>query len=925
MNNRRSFFIHQGLSSLALVLIFILLAGAWSAPARAQGSQEINITFEKHVLSNGLTVILHEDHKAPIVAFNVWYHVGSKNEKPGKTGFAHLFEHLMFNGSEHYNDDFFKALQQFGTTDINGTTNEDRTNYFETVPVSALDLVLWLESDRMGHLKGAIDQAKLDEQRGVVQNELRQYANEPYSIAEELLAKALFPAGHPYSWTVGGSIEDLDRASLQDVQDWFSSYYGPNNAVVVIAGDINPREVLEKVKKYFGSISPLPPVARHTAWVARRSGEQRQKVEDRVSQARIYLAWNIPQWGTAEADYLDLASSILGQGKNSRLYKRLVYEEQIASSISAYVDLREIAGIFFITADARPGVALDKLEQAIKEELARFLKDGPEPGELQRVRTGYLTDFIRGIEKIGGFSGKCDILARSQVFGGRPDYYQENLKHVREATPEIIKETAKKWLADGVYVLEIHPYPQLSAEKTDVDRSRRPEPSAAPPARFPQVQKASLSNGLKIILAERHTIPYVRLGLMVDAGYAADQLALPGTAYFAMQMLDEGTARRSSLQISEELALLGAELQASSALDFSYVSLGVLKENLDPALDIYADVILNPSFPQADFQRLQKIQIARIQQEKFAPTTLAIRVLPKLIFGQGHAYGNPLTGSGYEETVLKIKREDLIKFHKTWFKPNHSTLVVTGDVTMAEIKPRLEKIFKDWQPGDMPRKNLDRVSPRPRPAVYLIDKPGAPQSMVMAGLPVPSPADPDDLAMDLVNYIFGGDFVSRINMNIREEKHWSYGAFSVILPARAQRPFVAVAPVQLDKTRETILELTAEMEGMLGKKPVTREEFQNALSSKTNQLPGQWETMAAVESSLIELANFQLPDDYFQKYATRLRRLQPEDLNRAARKVLQPNSLVWVVVGDRSKVEKQLQELGLGQIVYLDGDGNLVK
>ncbi|MGB9907121.1 MAG: M16 family metallopeptidase [Candidatus Saccharicenans sp.] len=925
MNNPRNFFIHQGLNSLALVLIFIMLAGAWSVPARAQGSQEINIPFEKHVLSNGLTVILHEDHKAPIVAFNVWYHVGSKNEKPGKTGFAHLFEHLMFNGSEHYNDDFFKALQQFGTTDINGTTNEDRTNYFETVPVSALDLVLWLESDRMGHLKGAIDQAKLDEQRGVVQNELRQYANEPYSIAEELMVKALFPAGHPYSWTVGGSIEDLDRASLQDVQDWFASYYGPNNAVVVIAGDINPREVLEKVKKYFGSIPPSPPVACHTAWVARRSGELRQKVEDRVSQARLYLAWNIPQWGTAEADYLDLASSILGQGKNSRLYKRLVYEEQIASSISAYVDLREIAGIFFITADARPGVSLDKLEQAIKEELIRFLKDGPEAGELQRVRTGYLTDFIRGIEKIGGFSGKCDILARSQVFGGRPDYYQENLKHVREATPEIIKETAKKWLADGVYVLEIHPYPQLSAEKTDVDRSRRPEPAAAPPARFPQVQKASLSNGLKIILAERHTIPYVRLGLMVDAGYAADQLALPGTAYFAMQMLDEGTARRSSLQISEELALLGAELQASSALDFSYVSLGVLKENLDPALDIYADVILNPSFPQADFQRLQKIQIARIQQEKFAPTSLAIRVLPKLIFGQGHAYGNPLTGSGYEETVLKIKREDLIKFHKTWFKPNHSTLVVTGAVTMAEIKPRLEKIFKDWQPGDIPRKNLDRVSPRPRPAVYLIDKPGAPQSMVMAGLPVPSPADPDDLAMDLVNYIFGGDFVSRINMNIREEKHWSYGAFSVILPARAQRPFVAVAPVQLDKTRETILELTAEMEGMLGKKPVTREEFQNALSSKINQLPGQWETMAAVESSLIELANFQLPDDYFQKYATRLSRLQPEDLNRAARKVLQPNSLVWVVVGDRSQVEKQLQELGLGQIVYLDGDGNLVK
>lgn len=925
MNNQRNFQIQPAIRALTFLLIVVLLSGTWPTVARAQSSTDIDIAFQKHVLPNGLTVILHEDHKAPIVAFNVWYHVGSKNEKPGKTGFAHLFEHLMFNGSEHYNDDFFKALQKVGTTDINGTTNEDRTNYFETVPVPALDLVLWLESDRMGHLKAAIDQAKLDEQRGVVQNELRQYANEPYSVAEELLARALFPAGHPYSWTVGGSIEDLDRASLQDVHDWFATYYGPNNAVVVIAGDINPKEVLEKVNRYFGSIPPSPPVARHTAWVARRSGEQRQRVEDRVSQARIYLAWNIPQWGTAEADYLDLASSILGEGKNSRLYKRLVYDEQIASSVSAFVDLREIAGVFFITADVRPGVDLARLEQAIKEELVRFLKDGPEPGELERVKTGYLSNFVRGIEKIGGFSGKCDILARSQVFGGRPDYYKENLKHVREATTQVIRETAARWLSDGVYVLEIHPYPQLSASQTDVDRSRMPEPAATPEARFPEIQKAILSNGLRIILAERHTIPYVRLGLMVDAGYAADQLALPGTAYFAMQMLDEGTARRSSLQVSEELAQLGAELGASSALDFSYVSLGVLKENLDRALDIYADVILNPAFPEADFQRLKKIQIARIQQEKFAPTTLAIRVLPKLIFGEGHAYGNPLTGTGYEQTVQKITREDLKKFHQTWFKPNHSTLVVTGDITLAEIKPRLEKLFQNWRPGDIPRKNLAAVRPRSKPAVYLIDKPGAPQSMVMAGLPAPSPADPDDLAIDLMNYIFGGDFVSRINMNIRENKHWSYGAFSVILPARAQRAFIAVAPVQLDKTRETIQELTAEMEGMLGKKPVTGEEFGNALGSRVNQLPGQWETMAAVENSLVEMVNFRLPDDYFQKYAGRIRQLKIEDINRAARKVLQPASLVWVVVGDRSQVEKPLRELGLGEIVYLDGDGNPVK
>ena len=893
--------------------------------AQAKAKEVVDITFEKHVLPNGLTVILHEDHKAPIVAFNVWYHVGSKNEKPGKTGFAHLFEHLMFNGSEHYNDDFFKPLQKIGATDLNGTTNEDRTNYFETVPVSAPDLVLWLESDRMGHLKAAIDQAKLDEQRGVVQNELRQYANEPYAVAEELMAKALFPAGHPYSWTVGGSIEDLDHATLQDVHDWFSTYYGPNNAVVVIAGDINPKEVLEKVKKYFGDIPPSPPIARYATWIAKRSGETRQVAQDRVSQPRLYLAWNIPQWGSVEGNQLELAAAILGGDKNSRLYKRLVYDEQIVSSVSAFTDLREIAGLFFIMADVKPGVEVSRVEKAIREELARFLKEGPQAKELERVRATYLSNFIQGLEKVGGFSGKCDLLARSETFTGRPDYYKENLKVIREATIQDVKEVSNRWLSDGVYVLEIRPYPQLTTVKSEVDRSKMPEPQLAPMARFPQVQKATLSNGLKIILAERHTIPYVNFDLVVDAGYAADQFALPGTASLALQMLDEGTARRSSLEISEELALLGANLSAGSSLDYSLVTLGTLKEKLDQALDIYADVILNPTFPEKDFDRVKKIQLARIQQEKFSPITMALRVLPKLVFGENHAYGLPFTGSGYENTVARITREDLVKFHQSWFKPNHSTLIVVGDISLPEIKPKLEKIFSSWKPGDIPQKNIKPVPLRSQPAVYVIDKPGSPQSMILAALPAPPASDPDRLAVELMNQIFGGDFVSRINMNIRESKHWSYGVFSAYITSRGQSPFLMVAPVQQDKTKETIQELLGEINGILGQKPITQEEYLNARNSEINKLPGQWETMSAIAGSLVEMVNFNLPDDYFQKYPQKIAQLKMEDLSRAAKKVLHPESLVWVVVGDKAKIEKSLTELGLGKIAYLDADGNPIK
>jgi zinc protease len=905
------------------VMLMTLMAGNSLAAADAAG--KIDIPFAKFVLDNGLTLIVHEDHKAPIVAFNVWYHVGSKNEKPGRTGFAHLFEHLMFNGSENYDDDYFKPMQKVGATDLNGTTNEDRTNYFENVPTPAFDLALWLESDRMGHLKGAITQGKLDEQRGVVQNEKRQYDNEPYSVAEELIARACFPAGHPYSWTVIGSMEDLSAAKLDDVHQWFANYYGPNNAVIAIAGDIDAQTALAKVKQFFGDIPPGPPIARHEAWVAKRSGEQRQKVEDRVPQARIMKIWNVPQVFTAENDRLALVAQLLGSGKTSRLYKRLIYDDQIATDLAVYLDNREIAGLFTIQADVKSGVETAVVEKAIDEELKRFLADGPAPRELEKVRMQYLARFIRGSERIGGFGGKSDILARSQVFGNSPDAYRRTLENVAAATPALLKETAGQWLSDGVYTLEITPYPERMAGKDSVDRSKLPEPGPAPAVQFPEFQRFTLGNGLKVILAERHAIPMVRLNLVLDAGFATDLAGIPGTADLAMAMLDEGTSRRTALQVSEELALLGAGLGTGSDLDASYVSLSTLKEKLDAALDIYADVILNPTFPDADFQRLRKLQIAQIQQEKSSPFTMALRVLPKLLYGAGHAYGIPFSGTGYEDSLAGLTRQDMAAFHQAWFKPDHATLVVVGDTTAAEMKPKLEKLFQGWRGGDIPLKNIAPVALRTRPAVYIIDKPGSPQSVVIAGQLAPSSSDPDRIAMETMNFILGGDFVSRLNMNIREEKHWSYGAGSFLTGARSQQPFIAYAPVQADKTRETVEEIRKELEGMLGKKPITQDEYGNAKKSQTLQLPGYWETMAAVEQSLVEMVRFDLPDDYLTLYPQRVLQLKIDDLDRAARKVIHPESVVWVVVGDRAVIEPGIRELGLGDVFVVDSDGKPVK
>ncbi len=780
----------------------------------------LDIPFRRFVLPNGLTVIVHEDHKAPIVAVNVWYHVGSKNERPGRTGFAHLFEHLMFNGSENYDKDFFGPLEQAGATDMNGTTNEDRTNYFENVPTNALDLVLWMESDRMGHLSGAISQPKLDEQRGVVQNEKRQGENEPYGKVWDFLTPKLYPSNHPYSWTTIGSMDDLDAAKLPDVKDWFATYYGAANAVVVVAGDIDVQTAKQKVEQYFGDIPAGPPVARQQAWIAKRTGSQRGVMQDRVPQARIYKVWNVPGWGTPEADYLNLLSDVLSSGKSSRLYKRLVYDDQTATDVSAYVDMREIGGLFVVEATARPGVELARVEKAVDEEVRRLLAGGPTAAELSRVKTQYRAGFIRGVERIGGFGGKSDVLAQGEVFAGRPDFYKVRLNRVRQATTTELSSTARQWLTDGVYTLEVHPYPEFQTASAAADRSKLPIPGTPAEAKFPELERATLSNGLKIVLARRPSIPQVRFDLVLDAGFAADKSAIPGTASMTLAMMDEGTTRRNAIQISDELAQLGANLSTGSRLDVSSVSLEALKENLDPSLAVYADVVLHPSFPRQDFERLKKQRLAQIQQEKADPVGLALRVFPGLLYGPGHAYANPWTGSGTEESTGRLKREDLIRFHDTWFKPNHATMVVVGATTMAEIRPRLERLFAGWKPGDVPAKSIATVEQQPRPLVYLMDRPGSLQSVIIAGNLAPPKANPNEVAIQTMNGVLGSDFSSRVNMNLREDKHWAYGAYTFFRDARGQRPFIAYAPVQTDKTKEAVVELDKELRGIVKDRPI---------------------------------------------------------------------------------------------------------
>ena len=889
----------------------------------AKSLSEFDIPHEKFTLDNGLTVVVHEDKKAPIVAVNIWYHVGSKDEKQGRTGFAHLFEHLMFNGSENSDTDWFVPLERAGATGINGTTNQDRTNYFQVVPKNALDMTLWLESDRMGHLLGAIDQAKLDEQRGVVQNEKRQGENQPYGRVFSTILKNVYPVGHPYSWSVIGSLEDLNAATVDDVHEWFKTKYGAANATLVLAGDITAKEGKELAEKYFGHIASGPPQTKQDSWVAKRTGKHSQTIVDRVPQARIYKVWNIPEWGTAEADYLRVASDVLSSDKRSRLYNRLVYNEQVASDISAFSFNSEIGGLFGIVATALDPKKLDYINQAIDEEMAEFLKKGPTKSELKRVKTSARASFIRGLERI---NGKADLLAKNQVFGDNPVYFKKSIERYQNAKASDVINTSKAWLSDGEYTLRVLPFDKYSTTKSTIDRSKGvPNPGTAPEVSFDRLKRATLSNGLKVVLAERSAAPIVDMRLQFNAGFAADQGFKSGTANLTMSMLDEGTANFDALEISTKLAELGTSISSGASLDSSTVRLNTLKDTLPASIALFSDIVLNPSFPSDELERLKQQQIAAIGQEKSSPFGVGFRLLPSLLYGENHAYSAPFSGSGDEESVASITTEDLKRYHQTWFKSTNATLVVSGDISLEELIPLAEKHLVKLPSGDTPNKNISAIAEQEEALVYLLDRPDSEQSAIISADMVPEFGFDGELPLQLMNEVLGASFNSRINMNLREDKGWSYGARSIIRGTQAQRPFIVYASVQSDKTADSMLEVHRELNGIINRRPPSSAELERSLNKRTLTLPGRWETAGSVASDISTLVRYGLDESYWDTYVSKLRNTSLEQVKQSAKTHISPNKMLWLIVGDRSKIEQSIRDANLGKLIFIDAQGNEVK
>lgn len=895
-----------------------------SAPGSATFDRnDYEIPHKLFTLENGLKVIVHEDHSAPIVAVNLWYRVGSGNERAGRTGFAHLFEHFFFNGSENYPHGFREAMDDLGATNRNGTTDTDRTNFFENVPVSALERTLYLEADRMGFLAGHISKEMLERERGVVQNEKRQGENQPYGRVFNRIAQMVYPASHPYSWSTIGSMEDLNAASLDDVREWYRTYYGPNNCVLSLAGDITTERALELVKKYFNGLAPVGPLTRAAAWVPRFDRSIRDAMEDRVPQARIYRVYRAPAWTDAELRHLDLFASVLSGSRSARLNRRLVYEKQLATTVSAFVWEKFLSSDVIVMATAKPGVEVAAVEREMDAVIAQLVTEGPTSEELRRAQSRALGDFARGIERLGGFGGRSDILAESLTYDGKPDGYIDRLEVLARATPQDVRASAKKWIDTFHYTLVVTPHPELKPGTTAIDRKVLPSLGDPPEVTFPQVQRTTLSNGLKVLLLERRTTPLVNLTLAVDAGYAADDPAKAGAASLALDLMDDGTKTRDTFRIVDELDALGARLTTGSTLDLSLVQLRALPRHLSASLEIFADVVVNPAFPQAQVEIGKRQRLAQIAQEKAQPVAAALRIVPVLLYSEKHAYGKPFTGSGYESTVQSLTRDDLFAWHSAWFHPNNSTLIIVGDASLGEVVPQLEQVFSGWKRGQAPSKQLSNVPATQGGRVYLIDRPGAAQSVIVATHVSETGGQPEDLPIEVVMRNFGGMATSRLNRNLRLDKHWSYGVNGLLIDARGQRPFVVIAPVQTDKTKESMMEVAREIAAIAGERPIAGEEFASIMRTQTMSLPGRFETLGALESAALHLVNYGAPDDYWVNYARSMRGLREATLAQAAKKFIRPGEVIWIVVGDLAKIEHGIRELKYGEISRLDADGRV--
>ncbi len=908
--------------ALALSVAPPALAAPTPAPLAAL-TRAVDIPYTAFTLANGLRVVVHTDRKAPVVSLHTWYDVGSGDEPVGQTGYAHLFEHLMFAGSEHVAN-YDLPLENAGGQN-NGSTTQDRTNYYVEAPKGTLDLALFLEADRMGHLLPAITQEKLDNQRGVVQNEKRQGDNRPYGLIYYALTEGLFPPGHPYHHSVIGSMADLDHASLANVRAWFDNHYAPNNAVIAISGDISAQDARAKVERYFGAIPRGPAAPRRTPNVPRPVAITHATMHDRVPNVRMYFAWTAPPGVAPQSTPLSIALTTLADGNSSRLYNDLVRETKLATSVSADTIDGRLASIALIVVDVKPGVDPRAVEARVDAVMKRFLADGPTQDEIGRVGTRTVAETIRGLEPVGGSAA---ALAQGWLFAGDPGFYKTELARFAAATPATVQQAAREWFGQGGLRLSVLPGERGAAElalvgasgvtpKAKADALPVGDASLLPPVQridtltFPTPERATLSNGVHVTFVRRTAVPVVELLASFDAGNAADPPAARGTEALTLALIDEGTRTRTGPQIVEEAERLGARVSISAGSDTTRASLSALVPNLPASLDLFADVLRNPAFAPDQLERIRAIQLTQIAQEQASPGSIAARVLTPAIYGADHPYAGP--ASGKANAVSKLTRADLVAFHARWMRPDNMQLFVVGDTTLPALLPELERALGMWRADPATARGVKNFPPAPAAPtarILLIDRPNSPQSYISAGHPLAVKGTDDPLPLNVANDLLGVTFTSRLNTDLRETRGWAYGVRSAVPETREQMEFRLAAPVQADKTGASIEVLRKDIADYIGPKPITTDELTRVANLTVLSLPGAFETSGALVAALHSNAVLGRPDDYYVKLPARYRALTPADVAAAAR-AIDPARFQWVVVGDAKVVAPQLTGLGL--------------
>ncbi len=927
-------------SRLALTLTLVMLARI--APiARADEPripQVPQLKVEKYTLPNGLEVLLHEDHTTPVVGVNLWYKVGSQDEKTGKTGFAHLFEHLMFQGSKHHDDEYFGPLEKLGAQ-INGTTNEDRTNYFEVVPSNALEIALWLESDRMGFLLPALTQGKLDNQRDVVKNERRQRVdNQPYGQADETIERALYPEGHPYHHSVIGSMADLSAATLGDVSEFFRAYYAPSNASLCIAGDFDAAKTKELVAKYFGEFPKGPEVQRPTPSVPRLDGPKHLKMTDAVKLPRVQLVWPTVPTGDPDEPALDVLASVLGGlAKENRLYRDLIYRKPVAASVSARHPTSRLSGTFEVSITSQPTESLDDLVKRADAEIARLQDEGPREDEVMKSQNGQESGLVVGLQAVGT---RANFLNQNNVTHGDPMAYKAEVARLFAVTPADVKRVAAKYLTADRVRLDITPgaptprpaetaeaAPHVEAADTAAKFAesfdRTVEPKLGPTPRFtpPPVVRRKLANGLEVLVAERHELPIVTLNLVLKGGETVVPAGKEGLASLTAALLTEGTASRDALQLAGALAEIGASVNARGDLEETTLSLTTLSKHLGTALDLYSDVLLHPAFPESALERLRSRRLAQILSRSANPAGVAGVVFPRLLYGAEHPYGRPDLGT--PQSVKSLTPEDARGLYAKLFHPNNAAMIVVGDITPDAAVKALDAVLADWSPGPPVASELPEPPASKAVSVYLVDKPAAAQSILAIGQVGQPRGTPDYFPISVMNAILGGQFSSRINLNLREQHGYTYGARSGFDFRQGPGPFEAGGAVRTEVTREALVELVKELTDIAGPRPATPTELAFAKDRLVKGFPSRFETTFGVAGALAELVVYHLPDDYFATYQAAIEGVTSADVDRVAKKYIDPGHMVVLIVGDRSKVEPTLKALPYAQVInVLDTEGN---